>query len=156
MKINPGYYQHRYYQPSTTVVQNEYSYAYSEFLIRDSNNEIRIKISEIICEQQLSILTNYYQPAPLGVIPKLSTIGEWGLDSWQPFPYNHAMLVPTTTLPPSQMTEVELICELRECERIIREFRVGVVGDVTSAIYASLRANRISEELESRSSSACL
>lgn len=54
------------------------------------------------------------------------------------------------------MTEVELICELRECERIIREFRVGVVGDITSAIYASLRANRISEELESRSSSACL
>jgi hypothetical protein len=66
------------------------------------------------------------------------------------------MNIPTTTLPPSQMTEVELICELRECERIIREFRVGVVGDITSAIYASLRANRISEELESRSSSACL
>ena len=70
--------------------------------------------------------------------------------------YTLGMTIPTTTLPPSQMTEVELIRELRECERIIREFRVGVIGDTTRALYASLRATRLSEELENRSASACV
>lgn len=63
------------------------------------------------------------------------------------------MTIPTNILLPAQMTEVELIRELRECERVIREFRVGELGDTTRALYASLRANRISEELESRAAS---
>jgi hypothetical protein len=66
------------------------------------------------------------------------------------------MMIPMLTLPPSQMTEAELIVALRACEVYLRDFKPVWFDDHRRIAIADRRARELRAELESRSSSACL
>ena len=80
-----------------------------------------------------------------------------GLDSVPSGWYTWGMTMnPTTTLPPSQMTEAELIVALRACESFLRDFKQYAFADLLHTMHVQRRADELRTELESRFTSACI
>jgi hypothetical protein len=62
-------------------------------------------------------------------------------------------MIPMLTLPPSQMSEAELIVALRAHEEFLRDFKPVWFDDHRRIAFADRRARELRAELESRAAS---